>query len=120
MADSEKIDEMHGMIHAMKPMLEDVRADQKAMDSRMRVNEARGERHEVKIDRIQSDMDGLGRKVRNCQPASIAEVRGEPRGGKWLAFLEFMAVVPQYWHVCLSIASVGISAVVIAWKTRGH
>ncbi len=111
MPDSEKIDAMFGMLHEIKPVVLDIKEGQKAMDTRLRVVEGIGVAHEVKISRIQSDMDGLGRKVRSYQPLSNAEERGEPRGGKWLAFLEVLAVLPQYWHVCLSI---GMAALTLA------
>lgn len=104
-----KIDDMFGLLHEMKPVLIDVREGQKAMDARMRDSEVRSERHAVKIERLESDIDGLGRKVRN-HTGGISQPRGESPGGKWLSFLEIFAVLPQYWHVALSI---GMGAVTV-------
>jgi hypothetical protein len=109
-----KIDEMHGMIHSMKPVLESVREDQRAFELRLRGAETTATEHKVKIERIQDDLDGLGRKVRSY-PVADAALRGEPRGGKWLAFLEFMAVLPQYWHVVLSLGMTVVAALTIVW-----
>lgn len=116
MDNDQKLDDMHGMLHEMRPMLAEVRDTQKAMDSRLRIVEVVAVEHKVKIDRIQSDLDGLGRKVRARPTGADAAGRGEPRGGKWLAFLEFLAVVPQYWHVIFSLGSLVTTAAVILYR----
>ena len=116
--DNDKIDEIHKVIYAMKPMLEDVRDSQRGMDTRMRAVEIVGAEHKVKIDRIQSDMDGLGRKVRSIQPLSIAEKRGEPRGGWWAGMMDFFEALPFYWKFILPWASAIIATVVAAWRHR--
>lgn len=103
MADKDQqINEMHGMLHAMKPMLEAVREDTKAIDARVRASELQGAEHGVKIQRLQEDVDGLGRKIRYAVPAPPAAAGETP--GKWAAFADFMGALPTYWHVIVSAA----------------
>lgn len=119
MGQEDKIDQMNGLLHEMKPMLESVVDGQKTMDARMRSIEVRAEQHHVKIGRLQSDMDGMGQLVRRYSEVKVTsgingindleELRGTPRGGKWLAILEFLAVAPQYWHIIISIFMTAIT-----------
>ncbi len=106
------------MIHEMKPVLLEIRDNQKEIDIRVRSVEVLGVEHRVKIDRIQADMDGLGRKVRSYQVVSFAEKRGEPRGGWWLSIIEFFEVLPVYRKFVIPWVATAIAVVVAAWRHR--
>lgn len=114
-----KVDEMRGMLHELKPVVMGIHEGQKAIEERMRSVESIGVAHEIKITRVERDMDRLGQKIRSTQSVSVAEIRGEPRGGKWLAFLEFFAVLPQYWHVILSIGMGALTTLTLLWRHHG-
>ena len=114
MADNEKIDEMHGMLHAMKPMLEEVRADQKAMDTRQRASELLAAEHGVKIGRLQSDVDGLGRKVRAVETRAPAAARES--SFSWMAIVDFFSAAPTLAHFAVTCA-IGLMALGAAlWR----
>lgn len=100
MADSEKIDAMFGMLHELKPVVLAIKEDTKSMDARLRASEVQGAEHGVKIDRLQDDVDGLGRKVRVVETRAANPLPDKtPReSGKWTATIEFLAALPAYWH----------------------
>lgn len=102
----EKIDKIFEAVFEMRPMLSDVRENQRAIDERMRAAETRGAEHGVKIDRIQSDIDGLGRKVRAVEVRSTvpSAVAAADTPGKWAALADFLGALPAYWHVVASTA----------------
>ena len=113
MADSEKkIDEMFGLLHEMKPVVLDIREGQKSMDTRVRAIEVNVGVHAVKIDRIQTDLDGLGRKVRGIEtrPPATSE-------GRWTDIVEFLGAIPLYWHVIGYAVTVGIAVVAVLRKS---
>ena len=115
MADSErKIDAMFGMLHEMKPVLIDVREGQKEMDARVRSVELQVGTHAVKIERIQSDIDGLGKKIRHTTPIVIPARRSDHLG--WRSLMEFLSVLPTYWHVILSAGLCFSSFLAILWR----
>ncbi len=120
--DESKLDRILGMVHEMKPVLIDVREGQKAMDERMRASETRGTEHEVKIERIQSDIDGMGRKVRGVEARTLAlgpTPPPETEPGRWRGIIEFVAAVPAVWHIVGGVvagAAGVISAVAFVWR----
>jgi hypothetical protein len=116
MADSEKkIDEMRDMLHELKPVVLDIREGQKAIDIRMRAVEVLGAAHTVKIDRIQTDMDGLGRKVRSIETRPPSGPPA-PAPGRWDSMVDFLAAVPAYWHVAAYAVTALIAFVAILRK----
>lgn len=114
---SDKLDELLGLVHEMKPMLSDVRESQKATESRVRASELLAVEHGVKITRLESDVDGLGRKVRHVANGDTL-VAAKAEGGNWRALIELLAVLPQYWHVILSIGMSAIAAITLIWRHR--
>ncbi len=122
MADSErKIDEMFGLLHELKPVVLDIREGQKSMDERMRATETRGAEHGVKIDRLQEDVDGLGRKVRAVEVRATVPIAVAPpveSSGKWVALAEFIHALPAYWHVAALSLGWVLSVVAILWRHR--
>lgn len=115
MSQEEQISEMNGMLHEMKPQLASCLEGVRSVEMRTRFLETRVEQHDVKIDRLLSDVDGIGKKIRQHMDRDRIHAAGEKRSNKWIAFLEFLAVLPQYWHVVLGgfIALVGIAGVVV-------
>lgn len=113
MADSDrKIDEMFGMLHELKPVVMDIREGQKEMDARVRGVEVQAGAHSVKIERIQSDLDGLGKKIR------YAPTPAAPEGRSFGAFLEIIASLPTYWHVVVSAVLFASSVAAVAWGRK--
>ena len=114
MADKEeKLDKALEAVYEMRPVLLDVRENQKAMDIRVRATEARGEQHEVKIRRVQEDLDGLGRRVR--EKAVALPARSE---GNWRGVVDFLSVVPAYWHVVVSAMMFLATVLITAWRHK--
>lgn len=112
-----KIDEMFGMLHEIKPMISHMHESQKEIELRMRVLEARGEQHQVKIERLQSDFGGICRKFSNLaiagQPARVQETKSW-----WLSVIEFLSVAPTYWHfVTLGFVLIG-SVLINLWRLQ--
>ncbi len=119
MSDTDKkLDDLLGMVHEIRPVVLRIEDGQKAFDTRLRSVEIVGAEHGVKIERIQSDIDGLGRKVRSYQPLSQAEKRGEPRGGWWFSVMEFFEVMPLYAKFIIPWVTTAIAIVIAAWRHR--
>lgn len=114
MADSEKIDEMRDMLHELRPVVLGIREDTKSMDERLRGSEIRAAEHGVKIERLQDDVDGLGRKVRAVevrQPTTLPP----SDTGRWASIAELLGAIPGVWHfVGYAVAGIISIAALIA------
>ncbi len=99
MDDSEKLDRMFGMLHEMRPVVLDIREDQKAMDIRMRATEILGAEHGVKIRALEA------------KPAAASS---EP--GRWATIAEFLGALPTYAHFAMSIGGVVLAALAVAFR----
>lgn len=114
--DRRLLTEIHGTISGIKPVLEANTLALKELDMRQRRADIVAAEHGVKIERLQNDLDGLGRKVRVAQSVQHlhrAQETGKPAGAdtKWITFLEFLVILPKYGHVLLGIAGVTLAAV---------
>lgn len=117
---SDKLDEMFGMLHEIKPVILDIRDGQKAMDIRVRAVENLGVEHKVRLARIDTDLDALGKKVRErptIGPIGATGAAGAD-GSNWRGLMEFFSVLPTYWHVVVSIMMFSATVLVTAWKKR--
>ena len=113
---NEKLDEALKSLYRMEPKVDSIHEGQKAMDIRIRVVETQGTEHKIIIARALEDLDGLGRKVRSYPPTAAA--RAESRGGKWMAFMEFLEVLPGYAKFIIPWAMAAGAIVVAAWRRR--
>lgn len=120
MPDSEKIDAMFGMLHELKPVVLAIKEDTKMMDARLRASEVQGAEHGVKIDRLQEDVDGLGRKIRivETRAANPLPAKATSEAGRWGAVLAFLAALPDYWHVAGSFVLGGGAIFAVLWRHR--
>ncbi len=113
MADLEdKLDELSGMVHELKPVVFEIRENQRYMDARIRDFEIKYEGHEAKIDHLIIDSDSLGKKIRACEMNQAIE-RGD---SKLFNFLEVLAILPRYWHIIMSLVMAAATAITIAWR----
>lgn len=111
-----KVDEMRGMLHEMKPVIAASAETLKSLDDRQRALEIGHAEHKVQIVRIQSDLDGLGRKVRS-QPARVQPASHD--GSKWIAFLEVVAVLPKYWQALIVLGSLAMTMLALGLRAYG-
>ena len=107
-----KVDAVVAAVNRMEPMLGDVRTGQKDADIRLRAVEVNIASHTVKIERIQTDIDGLGRKVRSIEIRPPGPPPAET--GKWAAVAEFVGSIPAYWHAIGYVAAAVLSVLAIA------
>ena len=107
--DRRLLTDIHGIVSGLKPVIDTHGKTIDALDSRTRRLEIGHGAHEVKIGRLQDDLDGLGRKVRHV---------GAPRSetGMWRSILEIFASAPALWHFVLSACSIAVMAATILWK----
>jgi hypothetical protein len=113
--------EIHGDVKSLVP---EVRANTRSLEKieeRTGKLEVRAGESDVRIERAQEDIDGLGRKVRVVSERAAAPILAAPapaaEGGKWwIAGLEALAALPKFWHVFLSLGSIATTAFVILYK----
>lgn len=124
MDQEQKIDDMHGMIHEMKPMLADVKAGLMSQDLRLGFLEKQNIRNDMRIDRHDTDLSRMGTNIREVEgrvksledKRHIREAAGVREGHKrtWIALLEFLASAPQYLTIWHWVASGVVVVVTIA------
>ncbi len=102
------------MVHELKPIIFEIRDSQKVMECRIRDSEIKTAEHKVKINRLEIDLDGLGKKLRVI-PIHAARLQS---GSKFDAILEFLVIAPKFWHIILTAAMALITAITIAWRHR--
>lgn len=108
--------EIHGTVSGIQPVLEANTATLRVMDERQRKGEMVSVEHGVKIERLESDVDGLGRKLRS---QSLHLHQGGGGHGRWLSFLEAMVILPKYWHILLGLGGVASALISILLRLHG-
>ena len=110
-----KVDAVVAAVNRMEPMLGDVRSGQKDAEIRLRAVEVNIAAHTVKIERIQTDLDGLGRKVRHIEmrPPGPPTAPSAEVPGRWAAVAEFLGAIPAYWHAIGYVAAGVLSVAAI-------
>lgn len=108
----QKVDDVRDMLHEMKPVVSALARSTESLDVRMRAIEIKQSEHDVKLLRTQSDVDGLGRKVRAQRERHI-HGPADSEGSRWIDFLEVLAAVPKHWHVILTLGSMVTTAVMV-------
>ena len=100
---SDKIDDIHGIVHEMKPRIEKMSTDFERMEERLRGVENKCPVHDEKLKNLESDTGNIWKEVRKRDDA----------GGGWVAVLDFLAVLPKFWHVAtlvgMLLAGVGLA-----------
>lgn len=109
-----KVDEMNNLLHEMKPMLSVCASSLVSLDTRQRLMEIKFAETDVRLTGVIRDLDHLGQKVRMRDRAR--PVRNGESGSRWIAFLEFLAVLPHYWGAIVVTGSFITTAVVILYK----
>ncbi len=110
----DKFNELYGVVHELKPIIFEIRDSQKVMECRIRDSEIKTAEHKVKINRIEIDLDGLGKKLRVI-PIHAARLQS---GSKFDAFLEFLLLAPKFWHIIMTVAMAIITVFTIAWHRK--
>lgn len=124
MPDNDKLDAIFAAVHEMKPMLADVRDGQKSTEARLRASEISQAEHGVKIERLQTDFDGLGRKVRAVETRILAPaapaVPAPARESKfsWTTIIEFLSAAPTLAHFVITVF-IGLGAIAAAFWRHG-
>ncbi len=108
-----KVDEMRGMLHEMKPVIAASARSLESLDSRQRRMEIKHAEMDVRVGRVITDLDNLGRKVRGYSDRHKLQAAAGHDSGRWLSFLEVLAAAPKYWHVFFTLGSFILTAVVI-------
>lgn len=116
-ADRRLLIDIHGTVSGIKPVLEANASALKALDERQRRSEIMGAEHGVKIERLGSDLDGLGRKVRAI---SISPAPAGESTGRWLTFLELIAAMPKIWHALFYVGTAVVAASLLIARLTGH
>lgn len=119
--DRRLLTETHGLVRELKPLIEATRADVSGLDNRTRNLEVAYGAHDVKITRIQSDLDGMGRKFRAASQmikASPTPVPDAGERGLLRTTFEFLAEAPTYAHVIVSGVSLLVAVAATLWKHR--
>lgn len=109
--------EVHAGVAGLKPVLDQHGAHLLRLDDRTRSLETKAVEGEVKTERLQQDLNGLGSKVRTIQTAKLAaSAAPENHGSKWLALLEILANAPKWAHAIIAAGSVATLAATILWQ----
>lgn len=121
--EAQKIDAIHEAVFRMEPTVAAISRSMEGIDVRVRAAEIKAGQHDVQITRLQSDVDGLGRKVRYHAeqgalrpqaPAPMPPMTAPaPERASWPAFVALLAELPSYWHFIVMISG-GLAAIVAA------
>ncbi len=112
----EKVDGMLALLHSMKPVIDSSAASLLALDQRQRSMEISSAQNDVRVARLISDLDGLGRKVRALTDRRRLHEAGAAEGTRWMTFLTILAALPKYWPVIVAVGGFVTTAAVILWK----
>lgn len=104
--------DIFGAVSALKPALDANTVAIRSIEERQRRVEISQAEHGVRIDRLDLDVDGLGRKIRAHREASPKEA-ALPSLGWWASGLGLLVEAPKYWHVLFSLGSIIATAFVV-------
>lgn len=102
--DRRLLTDIHGIVSGLKPVIDSHGESLKFLDVRTRSLEVGHNIHDVKIIRLQEDLNGLGSKKSTHEP------------GITRAVIEFLAAAPVYAHVAVYAAGIAVTAVAVLWK----
>lgn len=107
-----KVGDIRDMLHELKPVIHASAKAIESIDLRTRALEIKDKEHDVKIDRLGLDMDGLGRKVRVTGERLVME---RPSKLGLVEIVEAMIALPKFWHIAVIgfVALVGAADFVI-------
>jgi hypothetical protein len=108
--------EVHGHVSGLKPVLDAHGAHLLRLDDRTRSLESRAVEGEVKTERLQQDLNGVGSKVRALQTQRLAASTAPGGSSKWVTFLELLASAPKWAPALVTIGSLAATACVILWR----
>jgi Flp pilus assembly CpaF family ATPase len=110
--------DIHGTVGGLKPLMERMDARQDSLDERQRKSEIVAAEQGVKVDRLQSDVDGAWKKIKSLDDRQRIRSAAHPESsnGTWLAILEFLASAPKWAHALVTVGSVATTVGVVLWR----
>jgi len=108
--------DIHGKVSAIQPSLDSLASGQKGLEERQRQSELTQATHGVKIERLQTDVDGAFRKIKSVEDRSRIAVKANEHGSGWLKVVEVVADAPKWVHAILTVGSLATTAGVIIWR----
>lgn len=116
MTQDEKLDAVHAMTLEIRPLLPLITKRLDDQDNRQRAADKSLAEHEVKIERLKEDVDGLGKKIRRAGESGA--LRPQAAGGDWHSFVSLVSELPSYWHFFATGATGAALIAGAVWKLK--
>ena len=84
-----KVDATHDVVLDLRPKVESALSGFQRMEERLRGTENEVSRHHIKISAIETDTGNIWKQLR----------KHGAEGGGWVAVIDFLSVLPKFWHV---------------------